>query len=132
MPFIHVHSLPFDPPREMDVVVSELTRDFAAASGVALEQVTAMWTYIPAGHYAVGGVTAYGQMLRSHPLRVELVTPYTGKPDSSRLHHMLHGVAQSIASHTGVAVDNIFIEHRYAQAGHLFEAGEVLRWPVRD
>ena len=41
---------------------------------------------------------------------------------------MLHAVAGSIAARTGIASDHIFINHRRARAGMVFDEGDVVRW----
>lgn len=75
MPFIHVKSLPFDPPLKMSTVVEGLTRDFARGPGIDLEHVTATWEFLPAGHYVVAGKSQSHRPDASHPVLVDLLSP---------------------------------------------------------
>jgi phenylpyruvate tautomerase PptA (4-oxalocrotonate tautomerase family) len=126
MPFIHIQSLPFEPAIDMAPVVEALTRDFAKGTGVGLAHVTATWAFLPAGHYAVAGKAAAHQPQATHPVLVDLLSPDFDGPEA--IETMLKVVAASIARHTGVPPGNIFINHRAAQAGRVFDGGEVVRW----
>lgn len=126
MPFIHIKSLPFDQSLDAPTVIEGLARDFASATGIALEHVTVTWDYLPSGHYAVAGKTAAYQPRDSHPFLVDLLTPDFNSPEI--IEKMLTVVAQSIARHTNMPIHNIFIYHRQARSGSVFDAGEIVRW----
>lgn len=126
MPFIHIRSLPFEPAIDIAPVVEALTRDFAEGTGVPLEHVTATWTFLPPGHYAVAGKAAARQPQASYPVLVELLSPDFDGPE--KIGKMLKVVAASIAKRTGVPITNIFIDYRPAHAGSVFDAGKVVRW----
>ena len=126
MPLIHVKSLPFDEPRDVRAVLEGLTRDFAGATGVALEHVTATWELLPEGYYAVAGDAALHQPQASHPVLVELVAPDFNSPED--VENMLKAVALSISNRATVQMDNIFISYRGVSSGTVFDKGEVVRW----
>lgn len=126
MPFIHVKSLPFRPPRPVSAIVRGLTHDFAEGTGMALEHVTATWEFLPPGHYAVAGKSARRQTATSHPVLVDILAPDLNGPKA--IESMLQVVATSIARHTKVPVTNIFINYRRAQSGSVFDAGTIVRW----
>lgn len=126
MPFIHVRSLPFETPVAMAALVEGLTRDFAQGTGIGLEHVSATWELLAPGHYAVAGSAAARQPADTHPVLVDLLAPDLNPPE--RIEAMLRTVADSIATRAGVPSDNIFINHRRARSGMVFDAGEVVRW----
>jgi phenylpyruvate tautomerase PptA (4-oxalocrotonate tautomerase family) len=126
MPFIHIKSLPFDPPLEISAVVKGITRDFAEGSGVGLEHVTATWEFIESGHYAVAGAAPLNQPRATHPVLVDLLSPDFNPPE--QVEKMLHTVAQSVSVRTGVPIGNIFINHRHARSGMVFDAGKIVKW----
>lgn len=126
MPFIHVKSLPFDGEFQAAEVVAGITSDFAASTGVGAEHVTATWQFILPMHYAVAGQVAEHQPQNSHPVLVDLLSPDFNNMET--VAKMLKSVAESIAKRTGVPQQNIFINHRQAHSGMVFDAGEVVRW----
>ncbi len=126
MPFIHVKSLPFDEPRDVRTVLEGLTRDFAEATGIDVEHVTATWEFFPEGNYAIAGVAALYQPQASHPVLVELVTPDFNSPED--VENMLKAVALSISKRAKVQMDNVFISYRGVGSGTVFDKGEVVRW----
>ena len=126
MPFIKVTSLPFDPPLPMPEIVEGITRDFAADTDISLEHITATWIFLAPGHYAVGGKAQAHQPQTSHPILVDLLSPDFN--DAARVEKMLYTVAASISKRARIPANNIFINHRYAHSGMVFDAGKVVRW----
>ncbi len=126
MPFIHVRSLPFEEPFSVSTVVESITKDFAKATGVDLEHVTATWELLPAGHYAVAGKAAQHQPQGSHPVLVDLLAPDFNSSDE--VEKMLRSVASSISERAKVPITNIFINYRQAHSEVVFDAGKVVRW----
>lgn len=126
MPFVHIRSLPFDPPMAVEQVVADLSRDFAEAGLAALEHITVTWTFFGPGQYAVAGTTARMQTGAGHPLLVELLTP--DFHSQARVETMLRAVAASLSARAGVPLNRIFIHHSQARSGHVFDDGEVVRW----
>ena len=125
MPFIHIKSLPFSRSFDMTSVVEGLTKDFAKETGIALEHVTATWEFLPAGHYAVAGKTATHQPENSHPVLVDFLSPDFNPPE--KIEKMLLVIASSISKRVNISVNNIFINHRPAHSGMVFDAGEIAR-----
>ena len=126
MPYIHIRSLPFEHPRNIAAVVEGIARDFAKASGIALDHVSVTWNFLAPGHYAVAGTAIEFQRQDSHPVLVDLLAPDFNPPDAAEL--MLHAAASGISQHAGIAIDNIFIEYRQAHPGMVFDAGAIVRW----
>lgn len=126
MPFIHVKSLPLDKPIDISAVIEELTKDFAEETGIGLEHVTATWEYFPQGHYAVAGKAASRQPMDSHPVLVDLLAPDFNTAEA--VEKMLAAVASSISKRAKISIDNIFINHRQAQSGMVFDSGEIVTW----
>jgi hypothetical protein len=126
MPFIHVKSLPFDRAFDVSSVLAGLTEDFAQGTAIALEHVTATWEFLPAGHYVVAGKAQRYQAENSHPVLVDLLSPDFNP--ARKIEKMLGVVAASISSRANIPIDNIFIHHRRAQSGMVFDAGEIARW----
>ena len=126
MPFIHIASLPFDPTLQVSAVLEDLTLDFARGTGVAIEHVTATWVFLPPGHYAVAGKAASTQPETSHPLLVDLLSPDFNPPP--QIEKMLRVVASSLAKRARVPIGNIFINHRVAHSGAVFDGGDIVRW----
>lgn len=126
MPFIHIKSLPFDRALNVTSVLEGLAKDFAKGTGVGLEHVTATWEFLPAGHYAVAGKAESHQPENSHPVLVDLLSPDFNPPE--KVEKMLHVVASSISKRAKIPISNIFINHRHAYSGMVFDAGEIGRW----
>jgi hypothetical protein len=126
MPFIHIKSLPFDRPLNVSSVLEGLTKDFAKGTHIAPEHVTATWEFLLAGHYAVGGRAESHQPESSHPVLVDLLSPDFNSPE--KVEKMLQVVASSISERAKIPIQNIFINHRPAHSGMVFDSGEVGRW----
>ena len=126
MPFIHIRSLPPARPLDVPAALEGLSRDFAAATGVGLDHVTATWSFLEAGHYAVGGQAAAEQPAETHPVLVELLAPDFNAAE--KVEAMLTAVAEGLARHAGVPRGNIFIDAREARSRRVFDAGEIVRW----
>jgi len=41
---------------------------------------------------------------------------------------MLASAAASVSARAGVPIENVFINHRAAQSGTVFDAGQIVRW----
>lgn len=126
MPFIHVKSLPFDRAFNVASVLEGLTKDFARGVSIDLEHVTATWEFLPAHHYAVAGITVSHQPENSHPVLVDLLSPDFNAAE--KIEKMLEVVASSISKQAKIPIDNIFINHRQAHSGRVFDAGKIVRW----
>jgi hypothetical protein len=126
MPFIHIKSLPFDKSFDVGPVIEGLTKDFADGTGIGLEHVTAIWEFLPSGHYAAAGRAAFHQPPDSHPILIDILAPdFNSAEDVER---MLATVASSISERAEVSITNIFINHRQAHTGMVFDAGKIVRW----
>lgn len=126
MPFIHVKSLPFSTFFDASAALEGVTRDFAKATGIRLEHVTATWEFLPPGHYAVAGKAVSRQPRGSHPLLVDLLVPDFNS--GARVRRMLGAVAASIAKRANVPPANIFINVQQARSGMVFDGGKIARW----
>jgi phenylpyruvate tautomerase PptA (4-oxalocrotonate tautomerase family) len=126
MPFIHIKSLPFNSFFDASLALEGITKDFAKETGTGLEHVTATWDFLPPGHYAVAGKAASRQPRRSHPILVDLLAPDLNS--AAEVEKMIAAVAASISKRARVPVTNIFVNHRQARPGRVFDAGGIVRW----
>ena len=126
MPYAHIKSLPFKPALATASVLEGLTTDLARATGISIEHLSLSWEFIPAHQYAAGGHTAAYQPLDSHPVMVDLLCP--DFITEATLGKLLTALAHGIAERTGVQPSNVFINHRQALSGHVFDGGEIVQW----
>ena len=124
MPFIHIKSLPLAV--DVGAVLEGISRDFAEGTGIALKHVHVTWEFLRPRHYAVAGKTRERQPKSSHPLLVDLLSPDFNA--AATVETMLACVASSLAKHARIPRSNIFINHRQARSGMVFDAGTVERW----
>ena len=126
MPFIHIRSLPPARPFDVGAALEGLSRDFAAATGVGLEHVTATWDFFEPRHYSVAGKAAAEQPAESHPVLVDLLAPDFNSAES--VETMLTAVAEGLARHAGLPRGQVFVDARAARSGRVFDAGGIVRW----
>lgn len=126
MPLIHVKSLPMQGDFNAHSTLQILARDIAQETGIDLEHITTTWDYFLPSHYAVAGRAATLQPTDSHPLLVEILAPE--KTSARRIRMLLECTAASLARHTGMPIDNIFIHFSEARSGKVFDAGRLMRW----
>lgn len=126
MPFIHIKSLPFQPPLDVDRILGEIARDFSETTGVELNHIHTTWEFLASGHYARGDDVPRYQPDTRHPLIVDLLAPDFN--DAGTITVMLETIAESISSRAAFPINNIFINHRQAHSGMVFDDGEIVRW----
>ena len=126
MPFIHIKSLPFETPLDVPGVITGICRDFAQANDIALEHVHVTWEYFEPGHFAKGNSAPRFQPQTPHSILVDLLTPdFNSGPSVQK---MMRTLADSISVRAEVSVRKIFINHRPAHSGMVFDDGEVVTW----
>ncbi len=126
MPFIHIKSLPYRTPLDVPEVITGICRDFAHANDIALEHVHATWEFFAPGHFAKGDSAPRFQPEGPHSILVDLLTPdFNGIATVAK---MLQTLADSIATRAKVPVRKIFINHRAAHSGMVFDDGEIVKW----
>lgn len=126
MPFIHIKSLPFDQPFDVRRVVEGIGQDVAAEVGLPLKHVHTTWEFYLPGYYAKGNQAPESQPATSHPVIVDLLTPDFN--DARTIERMLIAVAKCLAKRAGIPLSNIFINHRPAHSGMVFDDGDIVRW----
>ena len=126
MPFIHISALPRDEAPDIAPLLESLCQEFAATVGIDVEHVSATWTWLQPGHYAVGGRTAQQQPVDSHPLLVDLLAPDFNS--ARQVETMLVAIVDCLAAQGIAGRDNIFINHRAAASGRVYDGGEIVRW----
>ena len=126
MPFLHVRSLRPAGPFDAGEAVRAVSREFAAATGVAERHVTVTWQRLEAEHYSHGGRTAVKQPAGSHPVLVELLAPDFNSQE--RIEQMLEAAARAVAGQAGVGRENVFVDFRPARSGQVLDGGELVRW----
>ncbi len=126
MPFIQIKSLPFEETLNISEILCHVNRDFSIRIDVPLEHVHSTWEYFQPGYYAKGDVAPKCQPDSFHALFVELLTPDFNDEQTNRL--MLEVLAASLAKHVRIPQRNIFIYHRQARSGMVFDDGKIAYW----
>ncbi|MDH5258617.1 MAG: hypothetical protein OEX07_11435 [Gammaproteobacteria bacterium] len=126
MPFIQIKSLPFEKALDVSNIILAINRDFASVNNLAIYHVHTTWEYFQPGHYAKGEDAPEFQPNASHPVIVDLLTPDFNKAEVIEL--MLSSLAKSIVTHTNINRNNVFINHRYARSGMVFDDDAIVKW----
>ncbi|PLY04056.1 MAG: hypothetical protein C0624_06190 [Desulfuromonas sp.] len=126
MPFIRIESLPFAQPLDLAEVIRAINRELAEATGIPLNHLHTGWQYLPKGCYAKGDTTPQYQPELGHPLIVELLTP--DNLETAVITKMFESVAETISRYASFPRQNIFIYHRVAHSGAVFDDGRVATW----
>ncbi|MDH5324473.1 MAG: hypothetical protein OEZ68_03830 [Gammaproteobacteria bacterium] len=126
MPFIHIKSLPYAQPKPMHAILPALCRDFSQALAIPLEHVHATWEYFQAGHFCKGDDAPLLQPDSPHSVLVDLLTPDFN--DADTVVRMLSSIAHSLERHAAVPLNKIFIIHREAASGSVFDDGVIASW----
>ncbi len=130
MPFIQIKSLPFEDAFDVSEAVLAITKDFSEGNDIPAFHVHTTWEFYLPGHYAKGEAAPDYHPVAvqppSHPLIVDLLTPDFN--DADTIEKMLVTLANSIANHAPVSLDRIFINHRQARSGMVFDDGKVVKW----
>jgi len=126
MPFIHIKSLPFEELIDVTSLIKNIASDFSDKTGIELSHIHTTWEYYSPGHYAKGNQVAEYQPNNNYPVIVDLLTPDFN--DSFIIALMLETIADSISRHADFQKNNIFINHRQALSGMVFDDGEIVYW----
>jgi phenylpyruvate tautomerase PptA (4-oxalocrotonate tautomerase family) len=126
MPFIHIKSLPLQKALDTAHMVAGISQDFADQNNIPLVHVHTTWEYLAPGHYAKGDKTPDQQPEAHQPIIVDLLTPDFN--DADQIRTMLTTLAASIARRAAFPIYNIFVNHRQAHAGMVFDDGKVVEW----
>ncbi len=126
MPFIHIKSLPLTREISIPEVIMGIARDFADKTGTPLHHIHTTWEYYPAGHYAKRDRCEVTQPEVGYPIIVDLLTPDFNDLDTIGL--MLQTIASSISQRAEFPMNNIFINHRQAHSGMVFDDGKIVHW----
>lgn len=126
MPFIHIKSLPFEDPVDIAGILKNIATDFSTSTGVELRHIHTTWEYYRPGHYAKGDQAAGYQPENNYPLIVDLLTPDFN--DANVITLMLETIADSISRRATFPKNNIFINHRQAHSGMVFDDGAIVHW----
>ena len=112
--------------RYLPSVIAGITKDFSDILGIEPEQVHTTWEFYNPKHYVKGNKTSSIQPRYDFPLIVDLLTPSFNSAETNKL--MLETLAESIAKRAEFPKNNIFINHRQAQSGMVFDEGKVVSW----
>lgn len=126
MPFIHIKSLPLKDPADIAKVLRAINRNFAEKTGIDPMHLHATWEFYQPGHHAKGDTAPAQQPEARHPIIVDLLTPDFNDAETIRL--MLKTLAESISARFPFPIDNIFINHRQAYSGMVFDDGKIVEW----
>ena len=126
MPFIHIKSLPFEEPIDVSSVIKNLAFEFSSKTDIELCHIHTTWEFYPSGHYAKDDKVSENQPNQNFPIIVDLLTP--DFHNTSQIALMLETIAESISTNIEFPKNNIFINHRQAHSGRVFDDGEIVRW----
>ena len=126
MPIIHIKSLPFAKPLAMPAVISGIGHDVVEANHIPQEHVHVAWEYFRPGHFAKGDSAPDLQPEGPHSVLVDLLAPDFNSRDA--IGAMLRTLAQSISGRAIIPRHKIFINHRQAFSGMVFDDGDVVAW----
>jgi len=126
MPFIHIKSLPFEEPVDVTGIIRNIVLDFSASTGVETGHIHTTWEFYRPGHYAKGDQAAEYQPKNNYPIIVDLLTPDFNEAKVIAL--MLETIAGSISRRADFPKNNIFINHRQAHSGMVFDDGNIVHW----
>ncbi|WP_320671544.1 tautomerase family protein [Patulibacter defluvii] len=126
MPILHVRALPTHDPTDVRSVVEGLCEDVAAATGIAVERVSVTWTWLAAGHYAVGGTAGAAQSDEEHPILVDVLVPDAHPQE--RIERLLLAVADGLGRRTEVTRENVVVTAIPIRSGQTLARGRVERW----
>lgn len=126
MPFIHIKSLPVKDVFNVSKVLLAITRDFSTHNNIPINHVHTTWEFYQSGYYVKGEDAPSVQPSSNHPVIVDLLTPDFNNIDSIEM--MLTTLARSLETHSNTQLSNIFINHRYAHSGMVFDDGKIVKW----
>lgn len=126
MPYIHIRSLPFEEQKPISQILCRINREFSTRLDIPLEQIHSTWDFFQPGHFAKGEVAPRNQPDGFHSLLVDLLTPDFNDPQTCEM--MLEVLAASLAKNAKVPLRKIFITHRQARSGMVFDDGQIVRW----
>jgi len=126
MPFIHIKSLPFNEPIDVSSVIKNIASDFSSKTGIEMSHIHTTWEFFQPGHYAKSNKVSRKQPTQNFPIMVDLLTPDFNNASQNVL--MLETIAESISKHIQFPKNNIFINHRQAHSGNVFDDGGIVHW----
>ena len=126
MPFIHIKSLPDEQITDKEQILLDISRGFASENGIPLQHVLATWEYYQPGHYVNGRSVPKHIRAENHVLIIDLLTPDFN--NSNVIEKMLTTLSRLVSQHANVAQNKIFINHRHAHSGMVFDDGEIVHW----
>lgn len=126
MPFIHIRSLPLEASTAISHIIEGISRDFSEETSTPIEHIVTSWEFFRAGCYAFGGKIGNTLSVDSHPILVDFLTPDFIEADT--VEKMIECIADSLVKRMNILPSKVFINHRYAHSGRLFDAGDIVRW----
>ena len=126
MPFIQIKSLPLKETFDISKAILDINSDFSITNHIPINHVHTTWEFYISGQYAKGENAPNFQPESHHPLIVDLLTPDFNKSDAIKT--MLTSLAKSISDHSKIDLNNIFINHRHAHSGMVFDDGKIVEW----
>ncbi|EHN11656.1 hypothetical protein PAI11_14610 [Patulibacter medicamentivorans] len=126
MPILHVRALPTHDPTDVRSVVEGLCEDVAAATGIALAEISVTWTWLAAGHYATGGTAGAAQAEDEHPILVDVLV--ADRHPQERIERLLLAVADGLGRRTEVTRENVVVTAVPVRSGHVLGRGRIERW----
>jgi len=126
MPIVHVRALPSHEPVEVRTVVEGLAEDIADATGIDVERISVIWTWLAPGQYAHGGTAGAALSDDEHPVIVDVRLPDSHPQE--RIERLLLAVADGLARRVGVARENVHAHAWTIPSGRVLSEGRIERW----
>ncbi len=99
-------------------------KEFAEKNHIPLEHIHTTWEFFKPGHFAKGDMAPKFMPETPHSVIVDLLTPDFN--DSQTIRQTLLTLAQSISQRAKVPIHKIFINHRQAVSGTVFDDGKIV------
>jgi len=126
MPFIQIMSLPFEEAFNLSKAILGTNIDFSMINSIPINHIHTTWEFYISGQYAKGENSPDFHPHSNQPIIVDLLTPDFNKNEDIKI--MLESLAKTISDHTKMDLSNIFINHRHAHSGMVFDDSQIVEW----
>lgn len=126
MPLIRIRSLPLAQDTDIARVLEGISKEFAEAVAISVDQIHLSWEYWAPGFYVHQGRAAGLQEDHSHPVQVEIFVP--DHFSQTRVELMLSRITKAICRRVHVSFENVLVVHRKLASGSVFSHGSLQRW----
>jgi hypothetical protein len=116
-PMVRITSAPID--KDVRAILASVSRDVTKATGIEEKFITYYWQSFDAIH-------CMGKSSADKPIFVDLYVP--GFFTDEQIAGFMTAIAESLAKHTGIDKQWVFIQTHFPQQGHVYISGHVEHW----